>query len=65
MTEYADYVRADRIRVRCRAADALRREINSWVSELDSYPEHFTAGETAKIMELLKLSRSLHRTLSK
>jgi len=62
---YADYVRADRIRVRSRAADALRREINSWVSELEQYPEHFTARETAKIVELLKLSRALHRTLNK
>jgi hypothetical protein len=56
---------ADRHRVRYRAADALRREINSWVSELEHYSDHFTDAETGKIAELLKLSRALHRSLSK
>jgi hypothetical protein len=56
---------ADRYRVRDRAATALRREIISWVSELKYYGEHFSESETAKFAELLKLSRALHRALSK
>lgn len=60
-----EHARRDRMRVRVRAADALRREINSWVSELENYPEHFTQSETAKIAELLKVSRALHRSLNR
>ena len=51
--------------VRARSADALQREINSWTSEVECYPDHFTVDEIVKIAQLLKVSRALHRSLSK
>lgn len=58
-------VDVDRIRVRARCADALRREINSWVDEVDHYAHCFTDQQLADVAALLKLSRKLHRSLNK
>lgn len=57
--------RSHRDVVRVRSADALKREINSWTSEMEAYGEYFTDAERAKIARLLQTSRALYRSLIK